>query len=227
MLTMLTAMTAVLSAYAQRKGFGYHFVGFLPAIGLFVTYFMVWSVARVRGLQDRGRLLGASLVVAVAVAGLLKKQAGQLGPQMSWLVGSSSRHEMMAAHGYADAFEVAELVSRTVPPEGRVLVWSRMLHINYLAQRRSPTRFITVWMLDGMPEKFAMGQAWIQEFEMDFMNHLPEVIILDEEAISRDGVLSTTNTSEVARFLQKQIGSRYRRDIAVGALDVYRHVVGK
>jgi hypothetical protein len=225
------AATAVLSAYVQRKGFGYHLAGLMPVLALFDVYFVWWCVGRALERRQLQATALAGVVCAVAVLGLGKKVLGDLGPQLRWLVGGSSWHAMLVGHGgqttYADIFDAAEYIRRTVAPEKEVLAWSRYVHVNFLAERRSPVRFITVGMMTSARAPFRSAPAWTAELAAAFASHPPEIIVLPERTrADEEGLWTDANPSGPSRVFWQQLQTRYRHEIGFGGLDLFRLQAG-
>lgn len=221
----LGGLAAILSAFAQLKGFGYHFAGILPTFALGTAYLLAVSTLRLRAQPQAARWLVALALWALAIGGTLKKQHSQLHRQYAWLAGGTSARDMLAGDDYADVLGVADLVQQTVPADRSVLVWSRMLHVNFLTAHRSPTRFITVWMLAGMPAQFATGNRWLDEFERALTDDAPAVIVTDAPGQPGRGIdiWAEPQPSRAIAILRAYLQADYVRETAIGNLVVYRH----
>lgn len=215
-------VTAVVSAFVQRKGFGYHFVGMLPALAVFAAYFVAWTLRSATRRRSVPSVAFAAAVGAIAILGLGSKMRTQLGPQAAWVLGMRDRESMFDAHGYGDTWRVGRELAETTGSHERVLVWSRAVHVNYLARRRSTSRFITVWMLDGIPPEFALGREWIDEFESAFLADPPAAIVLDAPADAGEGLLARQAPSAVVQFVRDQIETHYELGTRSGLLAIYR-----
>jgi hypothetical protein len=220
----LVALAALLSAFAQLKAFGYHFAGLLPPLALGTAWLLARVVQRARTVRTPWPRVLALALCALAVGGSLKKQHSQLGGQYAWLFAGASEQQMLAGDEYASVLAVADLVRSTVPEGSSVLVWSRMLHVNFLAERASPTRFITVWMLNGMPAGFAAGNRWLDEFERAMASAPPAVVVLDaaREPGSGIDVWADEHPGRAIAALRAHLQRDYSQAATIGNLVVWR-----
>jgi hypothetical protein len=220
----LVSFAVLLSAFAQLKGFGYHFAGLLPPLALGTAWLLAFAVQRAGASRAAWPRALAIALCALAIGGSLKKQHSQLGGQYAWLFAGASEQQMLAGDDYASVLAVADLVRTTVPKDRSVLVWSRMLHVNFLTERVSPTRFITVWMLNGMPPRFAAGNRWLDEFEHAMATAPPAVVVLDEPREPGSGidVWADEHPGRAIAALRAHLQRDYEKATTLGNLVVWR-----
>lgn len=169
------AVTVVVSAYVQRKGFGYHLSGLMPVLAGIAAQLIAWSASVLRRPRRPARLALTAVICGIAVLGTGKKILGGLRPQIELQIAKLSLHDMLAVHQtgqdgttFADVVDAADYIRRTAPADRTVLVWSRLVHLNFLAERRSPTRFISCGMLVLARGPFSLAKEWTHEFERAF-----------------------------------------------------------
>jgi hypothetical protein len=221
--------TAIVSAYTQLKGFGYHLAGLLPVMAIFVSYLLVWAASRVRRFNEYDRLALAGVLATVAILGLGSKFVRGLGSELAWLVGQRTGREALAARAtelsdttYADVVDASSYLKDSVDTGERVLVWHRLVHVNFLAERRSATRFITVNMLRHATSP-TYSARWTQEVAGEFSRDPPEAIVVAARGEAEDeGFWSDAPPSAPLRFIREQVATRYELARSFGKLQVYR-----
>jgi hypothetical protein len=229
-LVALVALTGITSAYIQLKGFGYHFGAIAVLFALFDTYFILWSLEGLRRGADRRRWALTAVVCAVALLGLGSKLRGQYWGEVQWLTGHRSEREMLASFGsgvgdttYADLVDAANYARQTVPADGRVLAWTHAPHINFLAERRSPTRFVTVTMLISARPPFEAAGSWAHEVEEAFTHDPPALVFVpaagDPDA---DALWNDPDPSPSVQIVRRELTTRYRHVADFGKLQAYR-----
>lgn len=218
-------LTGLISALAQRKGFGYHLGALLPVMASLSAY--VIAVTLQKSLE-RGTFASVTIfltVAAVALVGLGSKASHALGPQARYLVGASTLQDMLSRYGadFVEAYHARLWVHENTRPDDTVLVWGRHVSINYLAQRRAPTRFITYGMLIFAAPPFRYAENWIAEFEDALLgSKAPAVIIAPAVGSARFfHDLSQPNGSAAAALLKNVLSERYMKAKTFGAIDAY------
>ncbi|MDB4979274.1 MAG: hypothetical protein JWM82_26 [Myxococcales bacterium] len=226
----LVAVTGVLSAYVQLKGFGYHLCAVVTTAAVFDTYLVLWSLRRIRARSDLGRIAVAASIALVVVAGLASKVRSTYRIELEGLVGRRSEREVLETVGagtdgttFTDLLDAVAYVRGVVPENERVLVWTRAVHINFLAERRSPTRFITAGMLISARPPFQGADAWTREFADAFAQAPPVVIIIPSRDIA-DGVelWNDARPSGAVQILRRELTTRYTHVHDFGKLEAYR-----
>lgn len=218
---MSIGATSFLSALIQGKGFGYHFGGMHPITVLFMAFFIFSMGERIaRSVHKRVVIASATVLGAVGALDLARQQAHVLKPQSLYLMGVISRNQYFDEHGYAAIMEISEYIKATVPKDETVLVNCRSVHINYLSQRRSPTRFITLWALEDLPQTFELGQDWTTEF-IEGISRNPPAIIITETDPARSNTQDHASVADHIRFL---LASHYALELRTGDLLMYRRI---
>jgi hypothetical protein len=217
----LVAMTCVVSAVIQGKGFAYHFAGLFTVLAMLVSYAFGCGIDAFRNGSKQGRALATCLAIAISAV-LIAKIRSQLGSQLRWVVGASPRSELLAERNYLDTVLAARHIADATQPHETILVWSRHVHVNFLAKRASPSRFITVWALDLVPDDWALGQAWILEFEASFLKHRPSFVVLDSGEVAPEQRDKHRSESRAFDFVWEQIDRHYELDLEQGGLTIFK-----
>jgi hypothetical protein len=231
-LLLALMLTCLGSAYAQRKGFGYHLGGVVPVFACFGAYFvatMANVAQRRKDLLSRAALI---VVVLVAAIGLAKKVQGTLEPAIRHLTGSISQEQMLAespggyvGHTPADAWRAAEYVKRVTTDTDTVLVWDRLVMINTLSGRRSPTPFITSGMLMLANPPFPHADEWNRGLESVFEEHPPRIVFGPAaDSPHYDAFLHDPTDSRALMTVRRALTRRYAFDQQFGDLGAYRLV---
>ena len=223
--------TSVISAYVQGKGFDYHLGGLLPALAIPIAACLIASIDgwRARPTWATGLIVVAAM--AVAVLGLGKKTWGSLSAQIEWYLGRRSMQAMLAEHiagidgsTMADVIEASDFLQRTTSSETTLLTAARPVAINFLARRRSPSRFITFGMLASLNERFALSKKWSEEFAQMLATAPPDRILApapnagaEYERFWHDSPVATP-----VSLLRREISARYSFEQRFGSMDLYR-----
>ncbi len=229
-LVALVAATGIVSAYVMLKGFGYHLCAFVTTAAVFDAYLVLWSLEGIARRSGARRLAIAAVICGVAVLGLASKVWGTFRLELEALVGRGTAREAMAVvssgtdgASYADLLDAAALVRDTVPEDQSVLVWSRAVHINFLGERRSPSRFITVGMLIAARPPLASAEAWTREFDAALALHPPALVFLPARTNPEGAAFWTDpNPSGPVQILRRQLTTRYAHVADFGSLEAYR-----
>lgn len=176
----------VVSAIVQNKGFAYHLAPILPPVFAFCGV-ASWSfVGRLieRSAERRPHVVLRGVFVILATAGLMA-QVRTLGPQIRFLVGYDSYRQMLAREpadglSWEEMTDAAEYVRDGASSDDTILVWGRAVSLHLMAERRSPSRFITHGMLLLAAEPFPRSEAWSTEFVDAMVTRPPRYIFLQE-----------------------------------------------
>jgi 4-amino-4-deoxy-L-arabinose transferase-like glycosyltransferase len=235
-LVLSIAVTSVVSAYIQRKGFGYHLGGLLPVLAVLDVYFIDRALDAVRATRpSRLRVAATVVVCAIAVGGMAKKVWHELRNPIMAYAGRLSERELLARYetglaGFtvADAVEAAELAASTVSPHETVLTWSRAMHVNFLAQRHSPSRFATVGLLVLARKPFSLADRWTEELAEVFRTRPPELVFAPGEGGGSDyaSLWQDADPSGPTRVLRRELTSHYFPERRIGSVIAYRRVKG-
>ncbi len=223
-------VTVLISAYAQRKGFGYHVAGLLPILAFFVAYLVATTVDRARAGVTPARVGALVVVCGIASLGTAKKLWTGRRPQLELYAGVRSERAVLseyaagpAGFSFADVQDAAEYVRRTTGPSETVLTWSRAVHVNFLSERRSPLRFATIGMLALARPPFSRAGAWAVELAGVLETRPPEVILIPAPgAGEEDEVWLQASPSAAVTVLRRSLMTNYALERSFGTMDLYR-----
>jgi 4-amino-4-deoxy-L-arabinose transferase-like glycosyltransferase len=223
-LTLLVAGAA--SCFAQNKFFTYHYLTLLPGAALLGAL----GIAGAYGaLAPRSRL-GAGTAAAVVIVALIatshypsrwatlgRLAAGSLTLAKHWRASAYAINQMSAR----DNLAAAEWIARETSPTDRVFLWGFDPMVNYLARRRTVSRF-----LYNYPLVVPWGGAKYEGELLDALKASPPRLFV---VGSQDATPSVTGShddsrAQLQRFagLTAFLGSRYDFAADVGRFGVYR-----
>ena len=185
-LLLLVLGVVIVSVGAQGQPTAYHLGPALPILGVLVSGAVGSSLGTLRRRPWKiAPALVAALVCLVAAAGLAKKVQGSLGTEARWYLGQASLDDVMRRYSgglenvsTADLLPVADYLRERVPAGGTALFWGPSILPNTLAERRSPTRFVSFVLVTDPTPDFALYEDWRGEFERSLEERPPVVVLL-------------------------------------------------
>jgi len=223
--------TSLASAYGQGKGFGYHLGAILPSLAIPIAACLAMTFEAWKAQRTSPRLALFAAAWLIAIVGLTRKVQRNLGPQIQWLLGRSSQQTMLASgesgiegSTTADLVAVAEFVKRTTPPEATLLTVPRPVGVNFLAQRRSPSRFITFGMLTTIDERAPVAKKWTAEFAQMMATTPPELVLAPGPGSGEEYETFWKDPGAPApiQLLRRELSTRYAFDRRFGSMELYR-----
>lgn len=229
LITLCLVLTGIVSTFVQGKGFGYHMAMVYAALSLFAAEAIGAALAYAKRQPTRLANGLAVLACGVALLGGTKKFLNEHADVMLYLTGRIDRERLNDMEdlglgvSVGDALRAAEYARTHTTPEQTVLPWNRAVVINYLAERKLPTKLATVGVLDILRDSFAPGRVWMQSFEETLRADPPALIFTYNEYIRQEhDLLWKSDASLPATALVREaLRSRYRRVARFGALDAY------
>jgi hypothetical protein len=161
----------------------------------------------------------------------------KLGRDLPYLLGQTSQREYLANFGhnilgrdvysFLAAQDTAQYLRQHTTSEDYVLVWGFQALVNFLADRRSPTRFIFNYPLTfDQPESEFRIQAR-RRFLKDLTDRRPAYIVLVTNDVNPiqpvDSHTLVEGFPEFKRLIQKQ----YRLEKDIADFHLYRQVVAE
>ncbi len=190
--------------------------------------------------EGRGRplVLGAYGLIALAyLVFLVQEERVKLGRDLPYLLGQTSQREYLANFGhnilgrdvysFLAAQDTARYLRQHITSEDYVLVWGFQALVNFLADRRSPTRFIFNYPLTfDQPESEFRIQAR-RRFLKDLADKRPAYIVLVTNDVNPiqpvDSHTLVEGFPEFKRLIQKQ----YRLEKDIADFHLYRRVAAE
>jgi 4-amino-4-deoxy-L-arabinose transferase-like glycosyltransferase len=224
--------------WSQGKFFSYHWSPVLPPLTLLASVGAVGIVdelhrlseARVRALA----LLIGAVVLAVYGAGLARDHAPKWVRDASYLLGQTSRQQFLAnfAHdiqerdrySFSETQQTADYLRAHTTPDDYVYVWGFDALVNWLADRRSPTRYIFDYPLTfDRPEAEFRVEAR-RTFLKDMQERPPVYIVLVSNDVNPLQAVDSLSLLPGFPEFQSLISQQYRHETDIGDFHIYRRI---
>jgi hypothetical protein len=161
-------------------------------------------------------------LLAIPVLGTAKKWSSEFASSALWLTGRITAQEHYRAFAAGDGLSAGEAIAlaaelrERVPEGGTILVWGRANAINFLAERRQPTRFHhnVVVMRRYLPDR--LSAKWNRWFREEVERARPEVCLVNEAELD-----DTPPVPGAIAFLREYLPAHYLRVRSVGESGLY------
>ncbi len=187
-------VSALVATMVQAKLFEYHWIPILAPAAVLAAMCLVWMAEEMR---DRLSVLlcdTRNIFVLTVVLGLALwwgyERLGRYRSSITFLAGRRSAEQYYAQFDLGYDFsaiatrEAAAYLRSHTTPEQTVLIWGVEPLVNFLAGRRSPTNFISFYVLVDGKERNPRWEAWRQEFVQDIRERPPAYIVLVERDVT-------------------------------------------
>lgn len=207
-LLLIAAMilTALISYFAQNKGFGYHLGGLIP---LFV---MLGCAGAEAGMRRPLRSAPLRSATAALAGGLL------LAGTTLRIVHASTDPVELAQEGpdqplpLADSMVLASIVKSESGPSDTFLQYGWEFRVSFLAERRSPTALInTIAARLIRPGQPVFGQ-WLAEFDRELTVSPPKFVLVDQTVAGPDGKIRAPDPADgedLTDILERHLATGY------------------
>ena len=224
--------------WTQGKFFSYHWSPVLPPLALLAAWGAAGIARELRRLQDeRNRalvLLVCAAVLAVYVAALGRDHAPKWVRDASYLLGQTSRQQFLANFGhdiqqrdrysFSETQQAADYLRAHSAPDDYVYVWGFQSLVNYLADRRSPTRYVFNYPLTfDRPEVDFRVQAR-RTFLQDLQQRPPAYIVLVSNDVNPLQAVDSLALLPGFPEFQSLISQQYRHETDIGDFHIYRRI---
>jgi hypothetical protein len=120
----------------------------------------------------------------------------------------------------ADTYQAAAYVRQRTQSDDTLLVWGYDVTVNYLADRRCPSRFVMnrVLQRNGSPHI----ERWQQEFIRDITRSEPAYILVADEYNGASFIGNPREHLEQFAALHNFVTNNYELETRIGSFDVYR-----
>ncbi len=231
-------ISAAAGIWTQGKFFSYHWSPVLPALALLAAWGLLAIGRELRQAQARSRRMLAALVclavVAVYAAALLHDHAPKWQRDASYLLGRTTSEQYLAnfshniqgrdIYSFAQTQQTALYLQAHSAPDDYVLVWGFQALVNYLADRRSPTRYIFTYPLTfDRPETAFRVQAR-RTFLHDLEARPPLYIVLVTNDINPLQAVDSFGLLAGFPEFQRLIQQDYRIETDIGEFHLYRRI---
>ena len=178
-LVLALVATMFLSYFAQNKGFGYHLAGLIPAFVILAAAGADAGIhLPVSSAMFRNTLAGVTACLLVAGTGLRLFHAIPRPPD--W-----GREEQARGLKLNDSLALAKIIRSESGPADTFLQWGWEYQVNFLSERRSPSRFVNTQGARLISPNQPVFGKWLTEFAQDLSERPPKFILVDESLIPR------------------------------------------
>jgi len=199
-------LTALISYFAQNKGFGYHLGGLIP---LFV---MLGCAGAEVGMRRPLRSAPLRSATAALAGGLL------LAGTTLRIVHASTDPVELAQEGpdqplpLADSMVLASIVKSESGPSDTFLQYGWEFRVSFLAERRSPTALVnTIAARLIRPGQPVFGQ-WLAEFDRELTVSPPKFVLVDQTVAGPDGKIRAPDPADgqdLTEILERHLATGY------------------
>jgi hypothetical protein len=230
-LVLFWLAATILGVWSQGKFFSYHWSAVMPAFATVAAYgaTQVWQ-----DIRREPRAGAVVLIVLVVVYGnaFVEGHLPKLQRDMEYLLGRMDRETFLGhfAHNIADrdvysfldTERTASYLTNHTQKDDRVLVWGFQALVNFLADRKAPTRYIFTYPLTfDRPESVFRVQAR-RTFLSELATHPPTYIVLVSRDVNPlqavDSVALLDGFPEFKAYLREY----YVHDVDIGNFHLYR-----
>ena len=191
---VLFLLSCILATLLQAKLFEYHWIPILAPAAILAAVCMVWMRQE---MQERISILLCdmrNILVLTVVLGLALwsgyERIGRYRSTLDYLAGSRSEGRFFDQFNLGNDFsamgtrQAAAYLRAHTAPEETALIWGVEPLVNFLAGRRSPTNFISFYVLVTGEGSNPRLEAWRQDFLGDVHRHPPTYIVLVDNDIT-------------------------------------------
>jgi hypothetical protein len=231
----LIGLATVVSVLVQGRGMMYHWGPVYPLLALGMAPLLERALRNFRANVRRAarwELVQSGVWLAIpllAAAGLGSKIWHGLGYQIRAafsLAGSRSAPDPVMVENLSapQVQSVARFVRESVKEDETVLCWGPEIAINYLSERRSPSRLAGFVMLDEPSDSWPGFADWRANFKRELLRSPPELILLiRQDHTSRYLFLpEEPREDRLGGIIRRMIRESYVLDRQIGQVDCYR-----
>jgi len=175
--TWLIAIVAlpleVLMASLGGRYFGHYFIMMVPAVTIAIGY-PIWRVASIsrESLKSKGLLLGNAVYMILMISTLVW---GGISFVRDLPAGMYTNDVAGIFRGQIPMNELERYIVQTTQPDDEVLVWHIHLGINFVTDRKAPSRFLYPLNLFIPPNE---GNTRLKEYVDELEANPPELILV-------------------------------------------------
>lgn len=195
-LLIFWSLSVLAGIWAQGKFFSYHWSPMIPPLSVAAGFAIadLWTEFKTFLIGSFAKLSSslAASVLIIAVLGTGFLSFGEIGPKenrdLSYLLGKMSEREYLAkfahningtdVYSFPAANETAEYLKSKTEKGDTVLLWGFQALVNYLADRRAPTRFVFSYPLTIEREDSTFREQARETFLREIDKNKPRYIVL-------------------------------------------------
>ncbi|MCS6802935.1 MAG: glycosyltransferase family 39 protein [Chloroflexota bacterium] len=227
-------LAALAGVWSQGKFFSYHWsVALPPLAGLAGSGLIaVWENIRRPGPEVRLRRGAAAILALALLLPVVHEQQAKLGRDLPYLLGKVSDRDYFARFGhnlhdrdvysFSAARETAAYLAARTTPNDTVLVWGFQALVNWLADRRAPTRYIFSYPLTiERPESPLRRQArdiFLREFDAA----PPAYVVLVAKDVNPIQTQESIALIETFPAFKERLARDYVKEREIAEFQIYR-----
>lgn len=243
-LLLAIAVTTAVSVVVQKRGYPYHWGPLWPVLAVLMAppiaeafQSLFHEPERVIRSKSVHRAL-CGLLCLVVVGGLGKKVAVALRSPAEWMTGRISDREFYSRYSTGDLApldvirDLSAYVENTTPPDRSVFFWGSARMVNFLAKRRSFSRFASISPLivdrNAEPHPSETNLRLFREFDAELRQGLksdpPEMFLLqkDPEAEGYFFLPTVRKEDKLGYILLDAVLSGYTMEKKFGTIECWR-----
>jgi hypothetical protein len=226
-------LSSVAAALVQGKLFEYHWIPILPPMAILSSVSLVWLRREIGGQADDQRYDMRSVFGVVVIVGLLLLMGydhlSRYRRLLAYATGRLSAERYYAQFdiggdfSHEGAHSAAMYLRDHTKPDETAMIWGVEPLINFLSGRRSPTSYISFYVLIPGEGSDSYLEGWREDFMGDIRERQPTYIILVENDITP--LAPTGSLSGLAEFpaFKTMLDTAYAFETQVEDYLFYRH----
>ena len=225
-------LSSLLATLVQAKLFEYHWIPILAPAAVLAAMCLVWLAQEMRDrpsvlLCDMRNIFVLTVVLGLALW-LGYEHLGRYRSTIAFLTGRRSAEQYYAQFDLGYDFsaigtrQAAAYLRNHTTPEQTVLIWGVEPLVNFLAGRRSPTSFISFYVLVDGKDRNPRWEAWRQDFLQDLRSKPPAYIVLVERDVTPLAPVGSRARLEEFPAFKQILETQYQFEAQVEDYQFYR-----
>ncbi len=225
-------LSSLLATLVQAKLFEYHWIPILAPAAVLAAMCLVWMAQEMRDrlsvlLCDARNIFVLIVVLGLAVW-LCYERLGRYRSTIAFLTGRRSAEQYYAQFDLGNDFsaigtrQAAAYLRSHTTPEQTALIWGVEPLVNFLAERRSPTNFISFYVLVDGKDRNPRWEAWRQDFLQDVRSKPPAYIVLVERDVTPLALAGSRARLQEFAALEQILETQYQFEAHVEDYQFYR-----
>lgn len=225
---------ALLGVWSQGKFFSYHWTVALPPLAGLAGWGLVaaWDSIRRPGRETWLRRSAAAVLAVVLLAPVVAEQPSKLGRDLAYLLGRTSEREYFAHFGhnlndrdvysFSAARETADYLAARTTANDTVLVWGFQALVNWLADRRAPTRYIFSYPLTIDRPESPLRREARDTFLREFDAAPPAYVVLVAKDVNPIQPRDSVALLETFPAFKERLARDYTHEHTIAEFQIYR-----
>lgn len=227
-------VAALLGVWSQGKFFSYHWTVALPPLAGLAGWGLVavWDCIRRPGRERWLRWSVALLLAIVLLVPVVSAQQTKLGRDFAYLLGRIGEREYFAHFGhnlndrdvysFSAARETAAYLAARTTANDTVLVWGFQALVNWLADRRAPTRYIFSYPLTIDRPESPLRREARDTFLREFDAAPPAYVVLVAKDVNPIQPRDSVALLDTFPALKDRLERDYVKERTIAEFQIYR-----